>query len=288
MADAEVLIDVSNLEYSYAPGLPQALRGVSLQVRRGEFVAFIGQNGAGKTTLAKHFNGLLKPTAGSVFIAGKDTRKLLIPEVARQVGYCYQNPDHQIFNPTVGKEVAFGPRNLGLPAEQVDERVRQALELVGLSDKKDQYPFLLGRGERQKLAVAAVLAMGSPVLVVDEPTTGLDLRGTRSIMDLLSRWNREEGRTVIIITHDMNVVAEYVPRTVVMAQGKIIADGATRSVLSDTEVLEKAFLKAPQVTRLAKALADPRVPVDPMTVDELFAALQRVLASKTQTPGGGR
>lgn len=288
MADAEVLIDVSNVEYSYAPGLPKALRGVSLQVRRGEFVALVGQNGAGKTTLAKHFNGLFKSTTGSICIAGKDTRQLSISEIARQVGYCYQNPDHQIFNPTVAKEVAFGPRNLGLPAEQVDNKVRQALELVGLYDKKDQYPFLLGRGERQKLAVAAVLAMGSPVLVVDEPTTGLDLRGTRSIMDLLSRWNREEGRTIIIITHDMNVVAEYVPRTVVMAQGKIIADGATRSVLSDTEVLEKAFLKAPQVTRLAKALADPRVPPDTMTVDELFAALQRALASKTQTPGGGR
>ena len=152
-------IEINDLVYRYTPGGPDVLRGVNLRVASGEFVALIGQNGAGKTTLAKHFNGLLKPSAGSVVVQGRDTRTTPLADLARTVGYVYQNPDHQIFAQRVRAEVAFGPRNLGLFPADVDRRVDQALELVGLSEHADDFAFSLGRGQRQKLAVASVLAM---------------------------------------------------------------------------------------------------------------------------------
>lgn len=276
----EVLIAVDEVEYTYALDMPQALAGVSLQIRQGDFVALLGQNGAGKTTLAKTFNGLLIPTRGSVRVGGVDTRAANLASLASRVGYCYQNPDHQIFNGTVYKEAAFGPRNLGLPAHEVAARVDRALKLVGLADKQDAYPFLLGKGERQKLAVASVLAMGSPILVVDEPTTGLDVRGIRSIMTLLREWNEQEGRTIVIITHDLHVVAEYVPRAVVMAHGKIVADGPTRSILSDDATLAAGGLRPTQITRVAQALSRHGIPPDVMTVEEMLGRLRVALGAR--------
>lgn len=274
MPEPEVVIDVDEVSYTYAPEMPLALDHVSLQIHKGDFLALLGQNGAGKTTLAKTFNGLLLPTSGSVYVGGLDTQKARVSSLAARVGYCYQNPDHQIFNRTVYTEAAFGPRNLCLPAAEVAARVDHALQLVDLADKKDAYPFLLGKGERQKLAVASVLAMGSPTLVVDEPTTGLDLPGIRSIMTLLRDWNQLEERTIVIITHDLHIVAEYVPRTVVMAQGKIVADGPTRSILSDGAALATAGLKPPQITRVAQRLSHHGIPPDIMTVDEMLACLR--------------
>lgn len=280
----DVLIAVDEVEYAYAADMPKALAGVSLQIRKGDFVALLGQNGAGKTTLAKTFNGLLLPTRGTVRVGGVDTRAANLANLASRVGYCYQNPDHQIFNGTVYKEAAFGPRNLGLPPREVATRVDRALKLVGLADKKDAYPFLLGKGERQKLAVASVLAMGSPILVVDEPTTGLDLRGIRSIMTLLREWNEQEGRTIVIITHDLHVVAEYVPRAVVMAQGKIVADGPTRSILSDDATLAAGGLRPTQITRVAQALSHLGIPPDLMTVEEMLGYLRVALGAREGAP----
>ena len=279
MAEPEVVIDVDEVSYTYAPDMPLALDHVSLQIQKGDFLALLGQNGAGKTTLAKTFNGLLLPIRGSVYVSGQDTRNATVSSLAARVGYCYQNPDHQIFNTTVYREASFGPRNLGLPPNEVAARVDHALQLVGLADKKDAYPFLLGKGERQKLAVASVLAMGSPILVVDEPTTGLDLHGIRSIMTLLRQWNQVEGRTIVIITHDLHIVAEYVPRTLVMAQGKIVADGPTRSILSDGAALATTGLKPPQITRVAQRLSHHGIPPDVMTVDEMLACLRTALSS---------
>lgn len=279
---ADTVIDVDQVEYAYAPDVPKALDGVSLQIRKGDFVALLGQNGAGKTTLAKTFNGLLLPTRGTVRVGGVDTRTANLAHIASRVGYCYQNPDHQIFNGTVYKETAFGPRNLGLSPQEVSARVEHALKLVGLSEKKDAYPFLLGKGERQKLAVASVLAMGSPILVVDEPTTGLDLRGIRSIMTLLREWNQQQERTIIIITHDLHVVAEYVPRAVVMTHGAIIADGPTRSVLSDEATLAAGGLRPPQITRVARQLSHCGIPADVMTVEEMLAHLRVALAIRPE------
>jgi cobalt transport protein ATP-binding subunit len=279
-----VAIDVEDVRFRYGPRAPEVLHGVSLRIEQGEFVALIGQNGAGKTTLAKHFNGLLKPTSGRVHANGIDTRTVGLATLARTVGYVYQNPDHQIFAQKVQTEVAFGPRNLGLNQAEIDSRVAEALELVGLSSHADDYAFSLGRGQRQKLAVASILAMQPPTLVVDEPTTGLDLQGSKGILDLLSRWNRD-GRTIVVITHDMTIVAERVPRTVVVGDGRILADGPTRDVLSDAPLLAQAYLRPPQVTRVAQRLSEFGVSPNAMTVAELRAELVGVLQRSRQDAG---
>jgi energy-coupling factor transport system ATP-binding protein len=188
--------------------------------------------------------------------------------MARTVGYVYQNPDHQIFAQRVRAEAAFGPHNLGLSATEVAKRVDAALSLVGLEEHADDFAFSLGRGQRQKLAVASVLAMEPPILVIDEPTTGLDQAGARGILELLSQWNAE-GRTIVAITHDMSLVAERIPRTVVVSEGQILADGPTRDVLSDTATLRHAYLRPPQVTRVAQRLAEFGIRPDTLTVAEL-------------------
>lgn len=271
------IIDVQAASYLYEGGQKPALADVSLTIQPGEFIAFIGQNGAGKTTLAKTFNGILMPTSGKVIVDGRETRAAGLDVLARIVGYVYQNPDHQIFSSTVKDEVAFGPRNLGLSPAEVEQAVQHALELVEMKGDAETYPFLLGRGQRQKLAVASVIAMGSPVLVVDEPTTGLDLHGSLNIMQLLRQWNAA-GRTIIIITHDMQIVAEFAQRTVVMAQGRVLADGPTRQVLTDQPMLAQAFIQAPQITRLAQRLNGRfQMPRDILTVKEFLAALEQRL-----------
>jgi len=276
MLDGQAAIQISDLVFRYLPGGPEVLRGVNVRIEVGEFIALIGQNGAGKTTLAKHFNGLLKPSSGTVRVLGRDTRTAPVADLARSVGYVYQNPDHQIFAQRVRAEAAFGPRNLGLSQAEVDRRVDEALVLVGLQDLADEFAFSLGRGQRQKLAVASVLAMEPPILVVDEPTTGLDQAGARGILDLLSRWNAD-GRTIVTITHDMTLVAERVPRTIVVNDGRILADGPTRQVLSDTALLRTAYLRPPQATRIAQRLSDLGVAADTLTVTELYTQVSRLL-----------
>ncbi len=269
-------IDVAGVSFRYAPSSPVVLHAVDVAIERGEFVALIGQNGAGKTTLAKHFNGLLRPTSGRVRVMGLDTLGASVAQLARTVGYVYQNPDHQIFAQKVRTEVAFGPRNLGLPADEIEARVTEALTLVGLLDRADSYAFSLGRGQRQKLAVASVLAMAPPILVVDEPTTGLDQQGARGILDLLGRWNAD-GRTIVVITHDMNLVAERVPRTIVVGGGRILADAPTRDVLSDADLLRQAYLRPPQITRVAQRLGAHGISPTTLTVDELRSQLVPIL-----------
>jgi energy-coupling factor transporter ATP-binding protein EcfA2 len=248
------LIDVRGVEFRYSPESEPVLRGVDLAIHRGEFVALLGQNGAGKTTLAKHFNGLLTPTAGQVLVGGRPSTDLSLTELARQVGYCYQNPDHQIFAPTVEKEVRFGPDNLGLPESEAAALADRALELVGLTAQREMNPFVLGRGQRQLLAVASIIAMDPPVLVVDEPTTGMDLAGAERIMGLLASW-AADGRTIVVITHDMDVVAEFIPRTVVMAHGDVLADGDTQDVLRRADLLPVARLLAPAAITLSDQLS---------------------------------
>ena len=270
--NSEPLIKVNQLRFRYPDTEEFVLNGIDLEINEGEFIAFVGQNGAGKTTLVKHFNGLLLPTEGSVQIGGKDTQELSVEETAHIVGYCYQNPDHQIFSSTVQAEVTFGPKNIGMPKEELDQAVDRALELVGLLEMKDRYPLMLGRGERQKLAVASVLAMNSPVLIVDEPTTGMDVRGSRSIMKLLKEWHAA-GQTILVVTHDMNIVAEFVPTMVVMANGKVLAKKATREALLDEKLLKQAYLRPPQVTRIARKLKDYGIKQEILTVQEMIQEL---------------
>ncbi|MBI4552532.1 MAG: ATP-binding cassette domain-containing protein [Candidatus Latescibacteria bacterium] len=268
LADHEPVIDVNAVSYQYDAG-PAALDAVSLTIRRGEFVAIIGQNGCGKTTLVKQFNGLLRPTKGSIRMLGREASSWSLAELGRRVGYVFQNPDHQIFANTVQEEVAFGPRNFGLPEPEIDARVVEALQVVGLRGREDEDPFSLTKGERQQLAVASVLASDPEILILDEPTTGLDYHGQRSILDLIRRLN-QTGRTIIIVTHSMWVVAEYAHRCVMMQRGRIVADGDIRESFKDPARLADLALEAPEAVRLGARLG---VPV--RSVDELYGCLTR-------------
>jgi energy-coupling factor transporter ATP-binding protein EcfA2 len=262
-------IEVTDLIFKYPSSKKNILNKVNLTINQGDFFAVIGQNGAGKTTLTKHFNGIHMPVEGKVLINGKDTRKMKANEIIQLVGYCYQNPDHQLFCRTVFDEVAYGPKNLGFSTDKLKESVKEALEVTKLASKKDEYPFTLGRGERQRLAIASVISMGSPILIVDEPTTGLDTQGMEHIMNFLTRWN-EKGHTVLVVTHDIEMVAKYVPQTIVMANGHIIANGDTRTVLNQKVILEEAFVKQPQIMRMAQDLRHFGIRRECLTVKEMY------------------
>ncbi|HUI26449.1 MAG TPA: ABC transporter ATP-binding protein, partial [Candidatus Kryptonia bacterium] len=244
-----------------------ALQDVSLRVAAGDRIALIGQNGSGKTTLAKLLNGLLRPTSGRVLLNGKPIADLPLDRVASQVGYVFQNPDHQIFAATVADEVAFGPRNLKLSTTEIDERVTEALQAVGLRGCEDHDPFLFGKGQRQRLAVASLLALRPRVLILDEPTTGLDYPEQRQMMELVERLHAH-GMTVIIITHSPWVVAEYAQRGVLLSHGRILFDGPLRTLFEDEELLERCHFRVPDVTRLGRRLG-----FTPMSVAELATTL---------------
>ncbi|RLE80807.1 MAG: hypothetical protein DRJ51_05120 [Thermoprotei archaeon] len=265
------IISFENVEYVYPDGTV-ALRGVDLKVFRGEFIAIIGANGSGKTTLVKHMVGILKPTKGRVTVLGKDTREASVSELALKVGYVYQNPDHQLFCTTVYDECAYALRNLGLPPQEIEERVEKVLERLGLKEFAGTPPYFLSKGQRQRLAVATVLAMKPEVIIVDEPTTGQDHVQSRSIMDLLKSLN-DEGKTIVVITHDMRLVAEYAKRVLVMSKGKIIADGSVRSVLARLEDLDVSALTPPQITRLFLKI-NPNVSI--LSVEEALRTVRWV------------
>lgn len=252
--EKEVILSVQDLSHSYSDEI-HALRGVSLDVHKGEFIALVGQNGAGKTTLAKHFNGLLRPTKGRVIVDGKDAAGQAIYDLAKVVGYVFQNPDHQIFSATVWEEAAYGLKVQGITGEKAKERVANVLELVGLSDLLELNPFTLSKGDRQKLAVASILAIEPQVLVIDEPTTGLDARGAEGMMTLIDHLNKL-GHTVIIITHDMKLVAEYATRVIAMSRGKIIADCTPAELFSNGAVMKNARVKPTSIARLFSRLQE--------------------------------
>lgn len=275
----QTIIKTENLTFRYGASEP-VLSNISLEIARGECVAIIGQNGAGKTTLVKHFNGLHKPTSGKVYVDGKDTVPLRVSDLAGKVGYVFQNPDHQIFHDTVGKEVAFGLRNLGIAADEIRIRVADALEAVGLTAHYQSYPFNLSKGQRQRVALASVLAMQTEVIVLDEPTTGQDHRESMQIMEMVRTLN-EKGHTIIFITHDMSLVARYASRAVVVCQGGLLADGDVRTVFAQPELLRKTYLNPPQVTVLAQGLARHSIPPDVLSVEEMYEWLFKVRGEKT-------
>jgi len=248
----EPLIEVEGLSHRYPNGVV-ALEGVDLEVRRGEFLAVLGQNGSGKTTLVKHFNGLLEPTEGSVSVDGEETAKQGIQVLGQRVGYVFQNPDHQIFSDTVFDEVSFGPKVRELREDEVRERVEEALAAVGLGGRGDEDPFGLTKGERQRVAVASVLAVRPEVLILDEPTTGLDYAEQRSMMDLVRHLN-EAGSTIIAVTHTMWVVAEYAHRAAVMKDGRMALSGTVREVFVRDEELRDAYLRPPHIVSMGNSL----------------------------------
>jgi energy-coupling factor transport system ATP-binding protein len=259
-ASSRVLVQVEGLRHVYEDG-DLALDGVSLTIHDGEFVALIGQNGSGKTTLAKEILGLLSPTTGRVLLDGRDTRHLTLSRTASVVGFVFQDPDHQLFCATVADEVAFGPLHLAIGRHEVEERVSRCLGLVGLGDRRGVDPFLLAKGERQRLAVAAVLALEPRILLLDEPTTGLDYREQRSLMNLLNELNLS-GTTVIVITHAPWLVAEYAERAVLMAHGRILFDGSVAGLFASPGLLRAAAFEAPDATEIGARLGIAATSVD--------------------------
>lgn len=242
------MITVEDVHFSY--GGREVLRGVSLTLGQ-EILALVGPNGSGKTTLAKHLNGLLKPTRGRVLVDGMDTREHTVAELSRKVGYVFQNPEHMFFEETVFKEVAFGPKNLGLSEAEVEERVRWALGAVGLGGFEERTPYSLSGGEKQRLAIACVLAMRPKYLVLDEPTTGLDWKAERSVVEVIKSL-RERGHGILLITHDMDLVLELADRVVLLQGGRKVFDGPVEDFFALN--LEEYGLEKPEVLLLAERL----------------------------------
>lgn len=232
------------------PGGPfNALDGVSLNIYKGDYITFIGTNGAGKSTFTKHINNILTPTRGTVSLKGKDIQGKDTSEFITEVGYCFQNPDHQIFSNTVKEEVAYGLINLGLKQDEIDRKVDAVLELLGLSELKDENPFNLGKGERQKIAIASTVVLEPEFLVIDEPTTGLDWVESKQILELIETLH-QRGMTILAVTHDMRIVREYSSRVVAMHQGKIVYDGDVGGLLEYQKLFETANISLPPILEL--------------------------------------
>jgi len=234
------IIEMTNLEYSYPDGTV-ALQDVSFRITHGESVALVGANGAGKSTLLLHLNGYLTPTQGSVRIGDFPITKHTLPAIRRTVGMVFQNPDDQLFMPTVYDDVAFGPLNLGLPLAEVDTRVMNALTIVGLAHVKDKPPYRLSGGEKRSAAIATVLSMSPDILVMDEPSSNLDPRSRRNLINLLKTFQH----TKIIATHDLEMVLDLCERTIILHQGRIIADGAPFELFQNDALLEESHLEKP-------------------------------------------
>lgn len=255
-----VLIHCEGLEHTYPSGV-EALKGVDLDIYQGEIVGIVGQNGSGKTTLVKHFNGLLMPTGGQIEVEEVPTAEQGVFNLGKKVGYVFQNPDHQIFSETVFDEVSYSLRLREMDDEAIKARVEEALEAVGLSGMEEADPFSMTKSGRQRVAVASVLAIKPDVLILDEPTTGLDYREQRSMMELVRAMN-ERGSTIIFVTHHMWVVAEYAQQVFVVKDGQILLEGTTREVFAQEEVLRDAHLRPPQLVSLSNRLGKTLLDVD--------------------------
>ena len=258
-----MLIQIQDLVHTYAPGTPlerTALRGVSLEIGPGERVGIVGRTGSGKSTLVQHLAGLLQPTSGRVWLdrVAAHERTATARAQRRRVGLAFQYPEHQIFEQTVFREVAFGPRNLGLNDEEVTTRVRWALEMVGLDPTavEGRIPFTLSGGEMRRVALASILAMRPEVLILDEPTAGLDPRGRRELLGRVQAWQEETGPTLILVSHNLEELARVVERVALLDGGKVVADGPVRQVLSDGELLRSTGLDVPQPVALLQALRE--------------------------------
>lgn len=273
----EPIIRCENLWHTYAVNGVVAVRNVNLDIHPQEIIGVIGQNGSGKTTLVKHFNGLLKPTQGKVYIKGKDTAPMRVQELAADVGYVYQNPNHQLFARTVQDELEFGPRNLGLSEEEIVERREQAIEFFKLESYRTHHPYRIGFPLRKLVGMASVYTMRPAVFILDEPTTGQDNITTRTVYNLIERL-REEGATVLCVAHDMILLAEVVERMLVLRNSELIADATPREVFSNYELMHSTHLTPPQITELSvrlrqedSKLSDVKLSIQEMTEHTLAA-----------------
>jgi energy-coupling factor transport system ATP-binding protein len=263
-------IVVEDLVFTYPSGVT-ALDGITLTIPAGQRLAIVGQNGAGKTTLVRHFNGIFQPTQGSVQIGDWNTKGRDIAALAARVGYVFQNPDEQLFARNISDEIAFGPKNLGVPKDEIAARVKRSLARSGLVGMEDTHPYHLSLSERKRVALASVLAMETPVVVLDEPTTGQDARGVALIGKVVGEL-QADGRTVVAITHDMDFCAENFDRVLVMADGKVIADGDPEHAFTRLDALTEAHVEPPQLERLRTELGWK----DPVsTVEEFVAQLKK-------------
>ncbi|NLK21345.1 MAG: energy-coupling factor transporter ATPase [Epulopiscium sp.] len=269
-------ITFKGVNHIYSGGTPfekTALYGINLHIEKGQFVGLIGHTGSGKSTLIQHFNGLLKPTDGEITILGKNIndKDTSLKEIRQRVGLVFQYPEHQLFEMTIFKDVSFGPQNMGLSKEEIDKRVKEALDIVGLDESMyEKSPFELSGGQKRRVAIAGVLAMKPEVLVLDEPTAGLDPKGRDEILGQIQKLHKTLGITVILVSHSMEDIAKLVDRIIVMHRGKIALDGSPKNVFEHVEELEKMGLAAPKIMYIMKALKSKglKVSTDVLTVEE--------------------
>ena len=278
---SETILTAENLKFRYDSEQPvYALDGVSTSVKRGEFVAVLGANGCGKSTLAKHFNAILLPESGKVYVEGMDTSDdSKLYDIRQTVGMVFQNPDNQIVANVVEEDVAFAPENLGVPPEEIRRRVDDALKAVGMYEFREHAPHLLSGGQKQRIAIAGVIAMQPRCIVLDEPTAMLDPIGRADVLRTIKALNRQRGVTVVLITHHMDEAAQA-DRLVVMAKGRVIADGAPKDIFQDVEGLKAVGLTVPETTQLLWELRREGldVPLDALSDEECAQALKELLA----------
>ena len=282
-------IIVENLIHVYNPNTPfesKALSDISFSIEEGEFVGLIGHTGSGKSTLIQHLNGLLKPTKGKVQINNLDImdKNIKLNEIRKKVGLVFQYPEYQLFEETIYKEVAFGPMNLGLTDLEIEARVKEALELVGLNFEymKDRSPFELSGGQRRRIAIAGVIAMKPEILILDEPTAGLDPRGRDEILNQIKELHSKYKITVILVSHSMEDIARLVSKIIVMDRGKIALIGPPREIFREAEKLEKIGLGLPQMTRLVKKLREKGINIrdNVFTVEEVKNEILKLVKDK--------
>ena len=279
---------LQNVNFTYSPNTAyeiHALKNINLEVRDGEFIGLIGHTGSGKSTLVQHFNGLMKATSGAIYYNGENIygEGYSLKNLRSKVGLVFQYPEHQLFEVDVLTDVCFGPKNQGCSKEEAEKRAIKALEMVGLKEKYyKQSPFELSGGQKRRVAIAGVLAMEPDVLILDEPTAGLDPKGRDEILDQLKRIHEERHITIILVSHSMEDVAEYVGRIIVMNQGEVMYDGTPKEVFSHYKELEKVGLAAPQVTYIMHALADKGfdVSTDATTITEAAEEIFRVYQNR--------
>ena len=259
---SEIHLETKNLSYTYPDGT-QALRDVNIQIKKGEKIAIMGPNGAGKSTLFSHFNGLTEPTKGHVEVDGEKIifEKEELLKVRQKVGIVFQDPNDQLFAPTVREDVAFGPMNLGLEYEEVEKRISESLEMVGMSGFEDKTPHHLSGGQQKRVAIAGIVAMRPDIMILDEPTAGLDPEGVDKVLDILNNLNRD-GISIIISSHDIEMVNQFANKIYVLYGGEIIACGDKHQIFSDKELLKKAHLKAPVTTEILYKLKEHGLDVD--------------------------
>jgi energy-coupling factor transport system ATP-binding protein len=272
------VLEVKDLHYSYSTGL-EALRGINLTVNDGEFLAVMGQNGAGKTTLVKHFNGLLKPTSGDVLVDGVSTRDTSVAKLARNVGFVFQNPDHQLFSETVEEEIAFALKNFGFEEGVITKQVDWALNLLDVVQYRKTSPFMLSGGERKRVALASILAWDPKIVILDEPTIGQDHQQKEKLQHFIMQLNSQK-KTVVVVTHDVEFVAECNPRVILMSKGKILVDGKAEDILTDPKTLMQASIVPPQITQIFLELTDLGLPTNVIDVHEATKILLSRLGKK--------